>query len=237
VGQNGSVPVPDPHRRPLPEAGGRGTYHHGDLANALTAAATDLARRGGPEAVVLREAARQVGVSATAAYRHFSGYGDLVHAVKEWCQQTLAASMRSAIESGDPLPDPGAEAVRRLRAIGDGYIRFALAEPGLYRTCFTRSDRGAEVRPEHSPEAMRDSPAFGMLYQSFVELAAVGLLPPGRLPLVESVAAWSTAHGLAMLLLDGPLAGMPERERAACIQRTLDMVVDGLVPRTSLGSG
>src|SRR5262245_21861694 len=204
VGQNGSVPVPEPHPESAPA---RGTYHHGDLANALTVAATDLARRGGPEAVVLREAARKVGVSATAAYRHFAGYGDLVHAVKECCEQTLAASMRSAIESGDPVPDPGAEAVRLLRAIGDGYIRFALDEPGLYRSCFTRQDRGAEVRPEEvpSPEAMRESPAFGMLYQSFVELAAVGLLSPGRLPLVESVAAWSTAHGLAMLLLDGPL--------------------------------
>ena len=48
----------------------RDRYHHGDLANALTLAATDLAREGGPEAVVLRQAARQVGVSATAAYRH-----------------------------------------------------------------------------------------------------------------------------------------------------------------------
>src|SRR5215475_7023933 len=93
----------------------RTSYHHGDLANALTSAATQMARDGGPEAVVLREAARKVGVSATAAYRHFSGHGDLVHAVKEHCDETLAASMRSAIESGDPLPDPGEEAIRRLR--------------------------------------------------------------------------------------------------------------------------
>ena len=65
-------------------------YHHGDLANALTAAATELARDGGPEAVVLREAARKVGVSATAAYRHFAGHGDLIHAVKELAQERLA---------------------------------------------------------------------------------------------------------------------------------------------------
>jgi len=45
----------------------RASYHHGDLPNALADAATDLARGGGPEAVVLREAARRAGVSAAAA--------------------------------------------------------------------------------------------------------------------------------------------------------------------------
>ena len=56
----------------------RASYHHGDLPNALADAATDLARGGGPEAVVLREAARRAGVSAAAAYRHFSGHGELL---------------------------------------------------------------------------------------------------------------------------------------------------------------
>src|SRR5215471_15488734 len=84
----------------------RGTYHHGDLANALTVAATQLARDGGPEAVVLREAARTVGVSATAAYRHFAGHGDLMHAVKERAQESLAASMRSELAASKPNAKP-----------------------------------------------------------------------------------------------------------------------------------
>jgi AcrR family transcriptional regulator len=61
----------------------RAGYHHGDLPNALADAATNLARSGGPEAVVLREAARQVGVSAAAAYRHYVGHGELLAAVKD----------------------------------------------------------------------------------------------------------------------------------------------------------
>src|SRR5215471_21379476 len=96
----------------------RATYHHGDLANALTVAATQLAREGGPEAVVLREAARTVGVSATAAYRHFAGHGDLMHAVKDRAQESLAASMRAELASEEPRVDPAAEALRRLYAIG-----------------------------------------------------------------------------------------------------------------------
>ena len=50
----------------------RSTYHHGDLRRALLEAGTDLAREGGPDKVVLREATRRVGVSANAAYRHFA---------------------------------------------------------------------------------------------------------------------------------------------------------------------
>jgi hypothetical protein len=35
-------------------------------------------------------------------------------------------------------------------------------------------------------------------------------------------------HGLATLLLDGPLAGLGEHERAVAIQRTLDILSDGI---------
>ena len=50
----------------------RDTYRHGDLRRALLEAGTELARGGGPEAVVLREATRRAGVAPSAAYRHFA---------------------------------------------------------------------------------------------------------------------------------------------------------------------
>jgi AcrR family transcriptional regulator len=63
-------------------AGKRG-YHHGDLRNALVAAAAELAAKGGPQSVTIRAAAREVGVTPTAAYRHFAGHEDLLNAAKE----------------------------------------------------------------------------------------------------------------------------------------------------------
>jgi AcrR family transcriptional regulator len=39
-------------------------YHHGNLAEALVDAALEMAAEGGPDAVVLREVARRVGVCA-----------------------------------------------------------------------------------------------------------------------------------------------------------------------------
>jgi AcrR family transcriptional regulator len=205
----------------------RGNYHHGDLANALTAAATQLARDGGPEAVVLREAARKVGVSATAAYRHFAGHGELIHAVKDHAGEQLAASMRAELARTEPYPDPGDEALRRLRALGIGYLRFALAEPGLFRTAFCRADIYAGHPAGAQDGDMMASPAYQMLSETIDALVASGLMPPQRRPYAE-VFAWSAVHGLAMLLLDGPLSHLPESDREPAIERALDGVADGL---------
>jgi AcrR family transcriptional regulator len=201
----------------------RPSYHHGDLANALTTAAIDLAREGGPEAVVLREAARQVGVSATAAYRHFAGHGDLVHAVKERAAEQLAASMATELAATAPASDAQAEAIRRLWALGRGYLRFALTERGLFRTAFCRPDRvAAEAELD-----MALVPPYQMLIQSIDELVTVGLMSPARRPLAE-VFAWSAVHGLAILLLDGPLATCTPEEQEQAIARVLDGVAVGL---------
>lgn len=211
----------------------RPSYHHGDLANALTTAATQLAREGGPDAVVLREAARQVGVSATAAYRHFAGHGDLMHAVKHRAAMQLAASMSAELAKTPVVEDPQAEAIRRLRALGVGYLRFALAEPGLFRTAFCRpaqpaaSAPRAETNPDGSEHDLPLVAPYQMLVESIDQLMAVGLLPPNRRPWAETF-AWSSVHGLAMLLLDGPLRQCPLAEQEQIIERVLGNVTAGL---------
>jgi AcrR family transcriptional regulator len=200
----------------------RGSYHHGDLANALTSAATDLARTGGPEAVVLREAARQVGVSATAAYRHFAGHGDLIHEVKARCQDALVEHMRAELAACTRAADPKDEAIRRLQAVGRGYIRFAVAEPGLFRTAFCHPDS-----PREKLADMIDSPAYAMLTECLDELTRLDAIDPARRPYCETV-AWSTVHGLATLLIDGPLAAVPEADRDPVITGTLATITDGI---------
>lgn len=208
--------------------GGKPRYHHGDLRNALIEAAYELAAEGGPERVVLREAARSVGVSPTAAYRHFSGQGDLLEAVKVRGQQALAESMVEAVRVLPALDDPGEEAVRRTEAIGRGYVRFAIEHPGLYRTafCHTPTDdgdfNGLEV-PEERPEFA----AFVLLADVLDALVAAGRMRPENRPAAE-VAAWSAVHGLSLLILDGPLDRVPVDQRDAVIERTLTTIVAGL---------
>jgi AcrR family transcriptional regulator len=203
----------------------RAGYHHGNLPNALADAATDLARRGGPEAVVLREAARRVGVSAAAAYRHFAGHGELLQAVKRRALAALADAMQEGLASGDRLADPVADAVRRFENLGRAYVGFALTNPGLFHTAFCRSD-GVSGGSDVTARITASRP-YQILSGSLDELVAAGLLNPARRE-VAPIASWAAVHGLATLLVDGPLTAMTEPEQAEAIRRTLDILIAGI---------
>jgi hypothetical protein len=58
-------------------------------------------------------------------------------------------------------------------------------------------------------------------------LAAAGGLPPERRPGAEFL-AWSAVHGLAMLVIAGPLHGLSPAQRRGIGERILDMVEKGL---------
>lgn len=202
----------------------RGSYHHGDLRNALIQAGARLAEAGGPEEVGVRAAARQVGVTPTAAYRHFVDASHLRSAVKDFAFQAMAVAVRDAVANagGAAGGTAGEAAMGRLAALGRAYVAFALAEPGLFRTAF--GPGGGVIAEDHPLPA--DSP-FALLTEILDDLARAGMLPAERRPMAE-LAAWSAVHGLARLVLDGPLAALPEPAREAAVQRTLDMLVRGL---------
>jgi AcrR family transcriptional regulator len=209
----------------------RDAYHHGDLPNALADAATDLARSGGPEAVVLREAARRVGVSAAAAYRHFVGHGELLRAVKDRALAALADAMQAGLQAGEPLDEPAGEAIRRFRSLGSAYVRFALENPGLFHTAFCRGDTptGDATAGEVTARIAATRP-YQILSVSLDELVDAGLLDEARRPLAP-IAFWAAVHGLAILLVDGPLAALTPAEQAGAINHTLDILNDGISAR------
>src|SRR5262245_37113022 len=204
----------------------RDRYHHGDLANALANAALDLARTGGPQAVVLRAAARQVGVSPPAGYRHFSGHEDLIETVKQVCQVELVGRMEAELAAGTPDPDPQREALRRLRALGRGYVNFARSEPGLFRTAFLHS----EAPLEEQWAALLAAPGFQQLNSTLDEMVESGVRGGVRRPGAELV-AWSGVHGLSVLVLDGPLGSLPEDQLNEMIERVLDGITAGVIGR------
>ena len=71
-------------------------YRHGNLPAALLDAARKILDENGSQAVGLRETARRVGVSATAAYRHFTSKDDLLASVAAEGFRELAAAMQDA---------------------------------------------------------------------------------------------------------------------------------------------
>ncbi len=102
--------------RPAP----RSTYRHGDLRRALLAAGIELARQGGPDAVVLREATRRAGVVPNAAYRHFASRDDLLQAVRAFALSSLAMAMEAQLAGLRRGRRPADFARGSLRAVGAG---------------------------------------------------------------------------------------------------------------------
>jgi AcrR family transcriptional regulator len=204
----------------------RDTYRHGNLRRALLAAGTELARGGGPEAVVLREATRRAGVAPSAAYRHFANRRELLDAVCSSAQAALAMAIETELTRVPRDGDPADAARARLRAVGEGYLRFAQAEPGLFRTAFSASDT---LRNAASPARAGEDglTPFQLLAAALDGLVEAGILPHKRRPGAEFL-AWSAVHGLAMLLIDGPLRGLDLTQTEGATQRLLDMVDRGL---------
>ncbi len=208
----------------LPPA--RSTYRHGDLRRALLDAGIELARDGGPDAVVLREATRRAGVVPNAAYRHFASRQELLLAVRAAALSAAAGAMEAEL-GVLPCDQPPADFARaQVRAIGTGYLRFAQAEPGLFRTAFVISDEGrGDVGPAKAGASGMDP--FQLLGAAIDRLVDAGVLDPARRPNAEYL-AWSAVHGLALLIIDGPLRALDAKDAYVLGQRLCDMVERGL---------
>lgn len=201
----------------------REAYHHGDLRNALLDAGLELTRGGGPDAVTVREVARRAGVVPTAVYRHFADRDALVGAIALRVQQQVAERMRETASPAEALGGRAGSARGRLRAVGLGYIGFALAEPGWFELAFG----SASALPDAVDPATLPAP-LAMLVGALDDLVTEGALPARNRPGAEWP-CWSTVHGFALLALHGPLRALPRDALWAEAERAVDTVIDGLL--------
>lgn len=188
---------------------------------------------------MLREAARRVGVSANAAYRHFSALPELVEAVAANALSALARSMEAELAKCTPSGNPGRDAIDRLNAVGRGYVHFALSEPGLYATAFdhpktTVHAGDAPARAPHSAPGTNAVGDSGLTAYELLERALDGMLDAGVLDAgdreLAPTNAWAAVHGLSGLLL-GPMAAAAPSARESLIDAFLDLVGRGLITR------
>jgi AcrR family transcriptional regulator len=201
-------------------------YHHGNLRAALVQAGVELARAGGPSAVLLRAASREAGVSHNAAYRHFANQEDLVAAVAQRCMAQLGVLMLERMDQVT-VRGPIRRAVARLNAIGRAYVDFARTEPGWFRTAFSSARPHGDAAELPEFDAKDAANPYVILNRVLDELVDVGAMTAERRRGAE-YAAWSAVHGLSSLLLDGPLRELPEDEIARAIDVVLDVIERGL---------
>ena len=231
----------------VPEAGRR-RRPRGAVRDGLVAAGLELARTGGPDAVVLREATRMVGVVPNAAYRHFADRDELLAAVCSAAMRELANRMAAGVARvPGAYGDPGA-ARQRLGAVGTAYLEFAREEPGLFAAAFAvPQQHGYDAAAGGAPGAASGGAAGALsggaagaggagadrmpldhLRAALDELVDAGALSRGRREGLE-YPVWSTVHGLAVLAGAGPLRDVPaaardrlERLTLAFIEQSLD---------------
>ncbi len=198
-----------------------GSYHHGNLRQALLQHGVELARAGGPDAVVLRDVQRKAGVSNSAAYRHYADRQALLGAVQAYGMTRLGDAMLASLSEVGGRRQSRKRALARLRATGQAYIDFAVAEPGLFRTAFATDGPapGEAMDPTRHP--------FQILRGCIDDLVSAGVLAPSRRDGLDE-AAWAAVHGLATLLLNGPLSELSASRRALIAERLLDVIQDGI---------
>ena len=161
----------------------KSAYHHGDLRGALVAEGLRLIESRNADRLSLREVARAAGVSATAVYRHFPDKRALMAAL---AAEGLARLYKAQAAAAAAAPDNAFEAT------GRAYVRFALASPALFRLTFAWPDLPAEPSSDAAGRLLHEN-ALALTGGNAAEAKLV------------AIRAWSVAHGLAMLMLDGRL--------------------------------
>jgi hypothetical protein len=123
-----------------------------------------------------------------------------------------------------PTGDPVRDASYRLMAVGRGYVRFALDEPGLFSTAFSSHEEAST--PEFGSATGTSLTPDGLLHERLDELVAVGVVKPADYDATAKT-CWAVVHGLSLLLL-GPMSGVPQNERPALIDACLSVIGRGL---------
>lgn len=167
-------------------------YHHGNLRAALIEAGLAELEKSDQAELSLRAVAREVGVSANAAYRHFASKDDLLGALAAEGFRRFAAQQARAIQ-------PKASTQEARSAAAKAYVSFAQAHPALFRLMFSHFLNASSS--DDLKEAA--SAAFQGLLQTSATHAGVPI--DSDQALLMALANWSMVHGLSHLMLDGQL--------------------------------
>jgi AcrR family transcriptional regulator len=179
-------------------------YHHGDLRHALLEAALKLVSSKGAEGFSLREAAREVGVSPAAAYRHFEDRKALLSALASDGMWRLAVAMEKAVASAPGAAGSPARAAAEFLAVGQAYVEFAVRHPSHFQVMFGPWCDHQDLTEEPAEARLDGRDAFQILVDTLDGLVRSGAVPPAAREGAE-IAAWASVHGLASLLVAGAL--------------------------------
>ena len=172
----------------------RRPYHHGNLREAVLAAARTMVASQGAAQLSLRAVARVVGVSHPALYSHFRSRQDLMLELSKEALQALADHLQRAAARGKRPVDA-------LLALAAAYFRFGLADPARLQLAFAAELAQSTDRDLRAAATAAEAPVIAAMTRA----AAERWLPAADVR-ARSVALWSLVHGFTLLAIDGRLS-------------------------------
>ncbi len=195
-------------------------YHHGNLAESLLNAVDELATKFGFEAVTLRGCAKLIGVSPSSAFRHYVDKRALMTAFATRALQQLADAMAAARTQADEA------GTNEFLAVGLAYVRFAINKPAFFRAMWREEAIYANDESYLAAANELSVHLKGGFADTIEDEDPMSLSP-------QELLAWASVHGLANLLVDGPVA---KGETKSQKLKQAEHMIQALAPALSHGS-
>ncbi len=185
-------------------------------AEKILCAAHKLFDRKGADAVTMRRVVDTVGITSMAIYRHFPSRDALLRRLSDDSFNAVAHEWAARTRTPDVL--------KRLMALADPYLDYALAHPHLFDHAFSVRRDDARRYPEDF--RARLSPTFNVALDAINEGIAQGVLKQDD-PHDVAMAWWAQQHGLVALYRAGRFS-YDETQFRACYTQSLRRLINGL---------
>jgi AcrR family transcriptional regulator len=186
----------------------------GDLRDALIDYTLEAAKSGHIENMSLRKAARDLGVSSGAVYRHFADKDALLIEIAMTTNMRLRDAFHAIRPEGNRAKTVE-ECIHRGYAMVRTYIHFAHENPALWNLMFGRIGMKSRDEAMKDPDIMRYT-AFDVAIENNLDLYRLGAIP--REPDMDDHRyMWSATHGAAALTQSGARLDSGDLERV-CVE-------------------
>jgi len=182
-----------------------------NIKQELIDAGLEILAEEGLEKLTLRKVAARVGVSHAAPAHHFTGLPQLLGCICAVGFQRLTKTMQDRRATAPDTPRD------RLVAMCEGYIDFALSNPGMVHLMFNTGKQAVDDT-KMQPEGAK---AYKQLAEACAPFEPVSSEPDSTESLV-----WSLVHGLAFLRIGGRFEN-PNRQ-------TSEPVIAAILPNLKL---
>jgi len=183
---------------------------HGDVRRLVLDAAIAIIELEGAESLSMREVARRAGVSHQAPYHYFSDRSGIFAAISEEGFAGLAQAFRDVHETEMPAAKAGFIA----------YLNFSRQHVGHFRVMFRNDICGVAT---HALTQTAADSAFEELRLMVTRITGSEIDPNKAFAFAAML--WSLSHGLATLVIDGPLPNKvpPGTDLESQIQAVIDL--------------